>query len=417
MITKNYENLLASILEASSGATGGLPVINVNGVTRFKTGKFGSTFPAGVTASTTLSATSAGISVGTGDAAESPNSVNLENTITSGVSLSVTATNGCEAPGIRYLDYQVTVTNTGSEAITVREIGYKQPIYAARIPGSISDLSEVYLFDRTVLDPALVIQAGDAGVIKYRLAAKYRKKQKNGVNLYPFTYATDADVAIMIDAAREGLIDLQADAGWAVGDVRTIHLAAFTGGGSTAHAAQDAEIVISQFGDYNDCGCLFQFDFVNCLATEQRPNGTRTNVGGYGETEMYLTTLPAMVEALPEWLRTRLKTFSVLTGKGGGSSEVESVPNNKLALRAEVEVLGTNQKSAEGEGSQVSRYAYAETRKKVKARAAASPSNIAWSLRSPKPGSSTSTCLITSNGDINDYYPDTTEGLSPFGCI
>ncbi len=419
MITQNFENVLACLLAAigsSDSGKGGLPVIDVYGVTRFLTGKFYNSFPYSVNASTTLSATTAGISVGTGGSAEGKQYVNLENTVTSGVSLSVAASNGCETGGNSYRQYLVTVTNTGSEEISIREIGYKQQLSGTvKLPGgTANESSATCLFDRTVLDPAVVIQPGDAGVIQYRLTTVPMKRAKSGVNLYSFTYGSDAAIAEMIDAAREGLIDLQADAGWRVGDVRTIHLDAFTGGGSTAHAAQDAEIVITQFGDYNGCGCLFQFDFLNALSTDQRWNSSSTNVGGYGASEMYLTTLPAMVAALPEWLRTRLKTFNVVSGVGGGSSETETVPNNKLALRAQVEVSGQASYSAPGEGSQVARYAYPDTRSKTKGRSGLSTN---WFLRSPSVSGTTLCCYVASGGSVSTYYADSTYGLAPFGCV
>lgn len=420
MITRNFENLLASVLEAPNASTlyGGLPVINVNGVTRFLSARFNA-FPYSVTGSAALNKTSAGISIGTGGSAESALDINLEQTITSGVTVSITAAHGCEAPGTLYKDYTLTVTNNGAEAITIREIGYKQILSINAVPGSAaSDFSEVFLFDRTVLNPAVVIQAGDAGVIKYRLATTPKKRMKNGVNLVSFTGGSDAQIAEMIDAAREGLIDLQADAGWRVGDARTIQLAAWTGGGNTAHAAQQREIVISQFGDYNGCGCLFQFDFMNELYEEQRMNATNTTVGGYGASEMYLTTLPAMVEALPEWLRTRLKSFDVLANAGDGSSEIETVSNNKLALRADSEITGGTSYSAVGEGSQVDRYKYSATRNKVTARAGTGAAT-AWWLRSSmvQSGYRSYFCQCQGSNGVNYQSPSYSSGLSPFGCI
>lgn len=422
MITRNFENLLASLLEAPNANTfyGGLPVINVNGVTRFLSGSWRA-FPYSVTGSAALDKTSAGISIGTGGSAESALDINLEQTITSGVTVSITAAHGCEAPGTLYKDYTLTVTNNGAEAIAIREIGYKQSLYIEAVPGpasAASDFSEVFLLDRTVLNPAVVIQAGDAGVIKYRLATGPRKRIINDVTIVSFTGGSDAQIAEMIDAAREGLIDLQADAGWRVGDARTIQLAAWTGGGNTAHAAQQREIVISQFGDYNGCGCLFQFDFMNELDEKQRMNATNTTVGGYGASEMYLTTLPAMVEALPEWLRTRLKSFDVLANAGDGASEIETVPNNKLALRADSEVTGGTSYSAAGEGSQVDRYKYSATRNKRTARAGTGTATEWW-LRSSvvQSGYRSYFCQCMGSNGVNYQSPSYGSGLSPFGCI
>ena len=261
----------------------------------------------------------------------------------------------------------------------------------------------------------IIIQAGDAGVVRYRLQTEPIKRTKNEVNLVSFTYGTDEDVAAMIDAARDGLIDLQADGGWRVGDARTIHIDAFTGGGNTAHAAQSQEIIISQFGDYNSCGCLFQFDFMNSLAETQRMNSTNTNAGGYGESEMYTTTLPAMVQALPSWLRTRLKTFSVLTGTSNGASTIESIPNNQLALRSEIEVYGSVTKATAGEGTPVARYRFSPTRAKSTERS--SVNYPSWWFRSPYLSNSSQFCLESTTLTAGVANASNKYGLSPFGCI
>ena len=124
--------------------------------------------------------------------------------------------------------------------------------------------------------------------------------------------------------------------------------------------------------------------------------------------------LKEMVAALPEWLRTRLKTFNVVSGVGGGSSETETVPNNKLALRAQVEVSGQASYSAPGEGSQVARYAYPDTRSKTKGRSGLSTN---WFLRSPSVSGNNTCCYVSSGGSVSTYYPSSEYGLAPFGCV
>lgn len=236
----------------------------------------------------------------------------------------------------------------------------------------------------------------------------------SSVTIVSFAEGTDDEVAAMIDAARAGTIDLQTDGGWAVGDRRTIHVEAFTGGNSTAHAAQDIDIVISQFGDYNDCGCLFQFDFVDCLSEGEQLNSTATNEGGYGATKMYTATLPAMVEALPAWLQSRLKTFDVLASAGDLSTEIVNVSGNKLALRSEVEIFGEAKNSVAGEGTQIPYYQTAANRSKKRG----SGSAINWWTRSPHPTYRSEFCIYHQSGAMSaDATADGRWGLSPFGCI
>ncbi len=426
MITKNYETLLASVLLSNSVIYGHLPIISVDGLARFMTGTVCDqySFPCAKNATPTTNAAGSGISVGSGDTAATKDDINLQQTITSGISLSLSATTAsCEVPGTPYVEFTITVTNTGSGPITIREVGYKQSIKAASYPGSTSvDTALVYLLDRTVLETPVTIQAGDAGVIKYRLQVTAPTRTKAGVELVSFTWGTDEQICAMIDAARNGDIDLRADGGWRVGDVRTIYVDAFTSG-SYSHTAQSMDIVISQFGDYNNCGCLFQFDFAEVVTGKVRLAGSNTNVGGYGETEMYTTTLPALAEALPSWLKTRMKTFDLLVGKGGQSTEIETVTGNKLALRSEVEVLGTTSKTPAGEGNWIAWYSISgQTLKKGDARgiAGASSPKEFW-LRSPdKNGQyyfcyvaqvSTPYCNSASPVNTTSYY------MCPFGCV
>lgn len=429
MVTRNFKNMLEMVLTASTTQSqyAGGQVIDVNGRSWFLNHK--TYFPYSIAASPTTDANAAGISIGSGDSIstlDDDNMVNLINTITSGVTLTLTGTTtGADSFGAPYLEYQITVTNTGSEALTIREVGYKQKLRCMRYVGDNSTNEEVvFLLDRTALETPLVIQPGDAGVLHYRLAV-FADREKAGVKLVSFSFGTDEEIAAMIDAARNGTIDLQTDGGWQVGDMRRIHLDAWTGGNNVSHAATDLDIVIAEFGDYNNCGCLFQFEFFEIVTEKERMVSSSTNVGGYSATEMYTTTLPAMVEALPTWLKTRLKTFNVLVGAGDQSSEIETVGNNKLALRSEVEVFGTSTHSAPGEGTMTARNKLGKNAaNKYRGGSFSYDNSLIWWLRSPSISSNTKfvaagfgSATGTSSAIAVDLYTSYSYGISPFGCI
>ena len=429
MVTRNFKNMLTMALTASATQYAGCQVIDVDGRSWFLNRKFTS-FPYSITASLTTTANAAGISIAAGDPQDASKNDdranNLLNTITSGVTLTlVSTTSGTDSFGAPYVEYKITITNTGSEALTIREVGYKQKLRCMKYVGDSGDSEVVFLLDRTVLETPLVIQPGDAGVLHYRLAV-FADREKAGVKLVSFSFGTDEEIAAMIDAARNGTIDLQTDGGWQVGDMRRIHLDAWTGGNNVSHAATDLDIVIAEFGDYNSCGCLFQFEFFEFVTETQRMASSNTNVGGYSATEMYTTTLPAMVEALPEWLKSRMKTFSVLVGAGNGSSEIETVGNNKLALRSEAEVFGTSEHSAPGEGTETARNKLGKkTSNKYKGGSFSGGAGLNWWLRSPSIGSTEKFVRATwgtATGDPAyafpaDYNASGTYGVSPFGCI
>lgn len=232
--------------------------------------------------------------------------------------------------------------------------------------------------------------------------------------IVPFSTGTDEEIAALIDAARAGKVDLQTEAEWAVGDTRTISIGAFTDGANISHAAQDIDIVITSFDEYMESGNLFQFDFKDTLATTTRMNNSGTNLGGYGESVMKKTTLPALVAALPEWLSSRLVDFSVLASAGEKSTTINTVTHNKLALRSEVEVFGTNNYAAPGEGTQLTYYTVQANRQKKQGNTG-SVVNEYW-LRSPAKG--------YSSDFVNYFYNQPSASgasnlkvFAPFGCL
>ena len=411
MITNNLKQVLAAALQSNSTVYGSMRVRGVNNVTYYAHCAYGA-FPSTRAETFTLTASAAGVSFGKGSTPPTEEDTNLENTITSGITVTLTSRlPRCDSYGNPYLEYTFTITNTGSETLLIREVGYKQTIKCSTTPGRNNSVDVVCLLDRTLLDVPLEIAAGDAGVLVYTLKTlPHPAKTVNGVEIVGFDWGTDEQIAAVLDAAKAGTIDLQEDAGWRVGDMRRISIGAFTGGGGSSHAAQNVDIVISSFDDYNECGCIMQFDFVEALATGQRMNASNTTAGGYGSSEMCTTTLPALVEALPEWLKTRLATFNVVAN--GGSSNVVTVADQKLALRSTMEIFGSKQHSQIEEGTQIQLYKLGYYRPKL--RGYSGSTNLWWE-RSVYSGSHF--CLVYSDGSSSIANASDAYGIAPFGCI
>ena len=199
-------------------------------------------------------------------------------------------------------------------------------------------------------------------------------------------------------------------------DQRVIDVAAFTAGGSVAVPAQQIAIVITSFDEYMSCGNVLQFDFACSLSKSVRMNATAITQDGYGASEMKTVTLPALVEALPDWLKTRLKTFSVLAGSGGApvaQQTVETVSGNKLALRSATEIFGDGTNGVPGEGAALPYYTQTYLRQLPIGINGQGYAN--WWTRSPTNVSTFGTVNLSGNQNSNNA--DAFYQLAPFGCL
>lgn len=408
MITRNLKALLSVCLQSSTNVMSFTRAVSVNGDVYYLSNNFA--FPASRTETYTLTNTAAGVSFGTGTKSESAEDYQLQNTITSGINVVLTSRETYFNEGKPSLLYRFTITNTSGNSITITEVGYKQTVKGSPTPERVETSDVVCLLDRTLLETPLTIAAGDAGVLVYELkTVPEQEKTVSGVKIVSFEAGTDAEIGAMIDAAHSGTINLQTDANWMVGDKRKITIASFTDGKGTTHSAQSIDIVITSFDDYESCGCVLQFDFYEALATGVRMNSTNTTSGGYGGSEMYTATLPALVNALPSWLKNRLITFSVVARKGGSTvTQTETVSGNKLALRSAKELFDTDT----SEGSHLPYYNSNGRRTK---RRGYSGSSDYWWTRSAF--SSSYFYTVLNYGNASSYHATNEYGVAPFGCI
>lgn len=415
MITDNFKAILAASLQSSGAQYGYLPVRDVNGRQYYLCPNF-DRFPYDRTQTFTTAAGTAGISLGRGTKEASPRDYNLQSIITSGLNVAITATQvGSETPGDPYLRYNMTITNTSSSTITITEVCYKQRVRVANGPGRNENNDLVIMLDRTVLETPITLAAGDAGVIQYKLKTLMGYPTVGGIVMAPFAWGSDEQISAMIDAAHLGEIDLQEDAGWGVGDLRKIRINAFTDSLGKSYPAQDIEIVISSFAEYNGCGNVLQFDFNQALTVQRRIRSSNLTAGGYENTEMYSDVMPKLVDAMPNWIKTRLKTFMVKSWDTSAGSILE-VPNNKLALRARVEIFGNAGVNVDAEGSQVSLYSRLTAMRNKRIGYSGNSSFYHWT-RTPY-NSSNNYVIYYNNPSNNDYSTMTNErGFAPFGCM
>ena len=134
------------------------------------------------------------------------------------------------------------------------------------------------------------------------------------------------------------------------------------------------------------------FQLHDCYADTKAMNGSSTNSGGWKNSAMRTTHLPAILALMPTEVQNGIREVSKLTSAGKNSSTINTTAD-KLFLLSEVEIFGSTSYSAAGEGTQYDYYKAGNS--KVKKR---NGSAALWWERSPGASYSTFFCLVTSGG-------------------
>ena len=134
------------------------------------------------------------------------------------------------------------------------------------------------------------------------------------------------------------------------------------------------------------------FQLHDCYADEKAMNSTNTNSGGWKNSAMRTTHLPAILALMPTEVQNGIREVSKKASVGGASSTIETV-SDKLFLLSEVEIFGSTSYSAAGEGTQYDYYKAGNS--KVKKR---NGSAAYWWERSPHASNSARFCQVHSNG-------------------
>ena len=166
MITSGFKNAVSQMLSNGDTAKGLLPIKDVSGTTVYLADY--DDFPYDVETGFTLTASAAGISVGSGSTAATENDYQLVTPITSGLTGVVTVSKGVES-GSAYITLNIALTNTSGSSISVSEICYKQEFKVAATQSGTTTSSAVCMVDRSVLDTALTIAASGQAVLTYKL--------------------------------------------------------------------------------------------------------------------------------------------------------------------------------------------------------------------------------------------------------
>lgn len=171
MLTQNFRNIMALMLEAGSDNTGLLPIIDVNGTTYYatrNTNTLGAIY--NPTRTFTLSNASAGIIIGATNGEPKLSDYKLGYQITSGHTGTTIVNCSLDDNGNPYIDIDLTLHRAGDDNSTITEIGYVQRVYCTTQQGSTSGAGYRYiLLDRTTIFPGVWIEQGGSTIIRYTL--------------------------------------------------------------------------------------------------------------------------------------------------------------------------------------------------------------------------------------------------------
>lgn len=189
---------------------------------------------------------------------------------------------------------------------------------------------------------------------------------------------SDNTWAQIIEVCQKGIVP----ATWKVGNQK-----AMTIGGSTYMI----DIIGILHDDYADGSgkAPLTFQLHGKYNTVYAMNASNTNKGGWTESQMRVSRMPAILARMPPEVQAAIREVSKLTSAGGKSETIETTAD-KLFLLSEVEVIGEASASFAGEGAQYSYYATYGS----------AAQDMAWSLRSPSSASSSYFLRVSKSGGI-----------------
>ena len=190
----------------------------------------------------------------------------------------------------------------------------------------------------------------------------------------------DNDWSAIIAACHSGSVPST----WVVGNSKTMTING---------ASYQVDIIGKNHDTYTAGGkAPLTFGLHDCYADTKAMNSSDMNSGGWKNSAMRTTHLPAILALMPTEVQNGIREVSKKASVGGASSTIETV-SDKLFLLSEVEIFGSTSYSAAGEGTQYDYYQAGNS--KVKKR---NGSAAVWWERSPYASNSTDFCLVYSSG-------------------
>lgn len=134
------------------------------------------------------------------------------------------------------------------------------------------------------------------------------------------------------------------------------------------------------------------FQMHDCYDETKQMNSSNTNSGGWQNSAMRTTHLPAILNMMPAEVKAAIRDVQKKSSAGNQSSSIQTT-NDKLFLLSEIEIFGSTTYSFAGEGKQYDYYKAGNSKVKN-----LSGSAYHWWERSPISSTSTSFCIVTGDG-------------------
>lgn len=134
------------------------------------------------------------------------------------------------------------------------------------------------------------------------------------------------------------------------------------------------------------------FQMHDCYDETKQMNSSNTNSGGWQNSAMRTTHLPAILNMMPAEVKAAIRDVQKKSSAGNQSSSIQTT-NDKLFLLSEIEIFGSTTYSFAGEGKQYDYYKAGNSKVKN-----LSGSANSWWERSPFSSSSTAFCRVDSGG-------------------
>lgn len=258
-------------------------------------------------------------------------------------------------------------------------------------------------------NPAVTIAPGVTK--QYADGAWAYRKAYAGVSGAWKMFSTDTS---LISATWEQVVDI-ANSGeavsqfWAIGDRCPLSLT----GGETVYA-QIADFLHDNLADGSGLAAI-TFSFEDCISTTYGINDSNTNAGGWNGSRMRTSTLPALLAQFPAVLQDSagIKTVNKVASAGNLSRKLITSPD-RLWLFSEVEVTGSAQNSASGEGTIYPLFSTEANR--IKGIGAGGAASVWW-LRSPYVDLGNSFVCMTASGIVGIIVAGDAYGVAPGFCV